>query len=257
MNTHIETLREIGETVFLAGACVGPGVYLEVETHHRVCLPHATTLPAACDGRVARYRRIDGEAAVGQHPRVAGPSESELRQHFSLLYKRSHAGVYRKVLSGVRNSTDAEDITQEVFARAWAHFDRYDAGRSFDAWVQRIAANLVVDHLRRQQRWRRIRIEPAVLGSGSEYSGDETDWKFIEAPDSTHDPAVRLMAAQLSEALQTAFASLPEAYRQILLMLCQDHSYHDIAEILNCPVGTVRSRVHRARVKLQSLIKDQ
>ena len=113
---------------------------------------------------------------------------------------------------------------------------------------------LVIDHIRRGKNGRTTSLEaaPAPQDSGN---GDEASGWTLEIPDSKHDPVACLLAVQLNEALQTAFAALPANNRVTMILLGQKCSYAEIAEALDKPVGTIRSRIHRSRVLLRKALQ--
>ncbi|HLK58888.1 MAG TPA: RNA polymerase sigma factor, partial [Chthonomonadaceae bacterium] len=81
-----------------------------------------------------------------------GASERRAQQEFERLYARTRRRAYHFAYRLTRNATEAEDVTQDAYARAWYHFDRYDSARPFEGWLFRIIANRVIDLRRRQKR---------------------------------------------------------------------------------------------------------
>jgi RNA polymerase sigma-70 factor, ECF subfamily len=149
--------------------------------------------------------------------------------------------IYKLAYRNLGNREDAEDITQETFVRAWTHYTRFEAGRSLDAWVARIAINLCLDTARRRRRHRTVSLDaPPPWSSGNEPEG-------YQVTDNTQDPVIRLLEAEVDQTLQGALHTLPAPYRQCVQLLEQRHTYQEISALLNCPVGTIRSRLHRAR----------
>ncbi len=159
-------------------------------------------------------------------------------------YRKAYSFAYR--LSG--NKEDAEDLTQEAFVRAFRAFDRYDPGRPFDRWLFRIVANLFVDRLR-------ARPKQAPLSLDTPYEGNDGDSLFSEIPDEEADPSRILMRGVMDERIQSALNNLPSVFRQtVLLTDIEGMSYDEAAEVLGCAVGTIRSRLHRARVIMRSAL---
>lgn len=159
--------------------------------------------------------------------------------------------IYKLVYRNLGNREDAEDITQETFVRAWTHYVRFDANRSFDAWVARIAINLCRDAVRRRRRHPTVSLDaPAAWPS-------ESVLERHQMADSTQDPVTRLLAAELDETLQCALHTLPASYRRCVQLLEQKHSYEEISALLDCPVGTIRSRLHRARALIRKRLETK
>ena len=158
--------------------------------------------------------------------------------------------IYRLAFRIIGNATDAEDITQETFMRAWAHYPAFDTSRSFDSWVMRIAMNLCFDYKRRM-KYRCCSLDAAFV--------EEKQWDATvnEPADSTNDPLWRLLASEIDQRLLDGIESLPQLQLQCILLLNAQRSYEDIAHIFNCPLGTVRSRVHRARTKIRRSLEAE
>ncbi len=148
------------------------------------------------------------------------------RDAFELLFKQFEAEVYRWILGIVRDAGTAEDALVEAFWRAYRGRARFDASRSFGAWMRRIATNVARDHLRtRRPRTRLITTN--------------TTNKEIAAPASTDHG--------LSECVARAFRKLPPRLQVVAtLALIEERPYAEIADALDLPVGTVKSRVFRA-----------
>lgn len=152
--------------------------------------------------------------------------------------------VYNLAYRMLGNSSDAEDVTQETLVRAWSRRASYDPTRSFDAWITRIATNLSIDQMRR----RRSRAEVSLdTPSPAE---PESERGSIELTDLSQNPEQMLMDKVIDKRLQRRIASLPAVYRQCIQLLEQEHTYQEIADMMHCPLGTVRSRMHRARIHL-------
>jgi RNA polymerase sigma-70 factor, ECF subfamily len=172
------------------------------------------------------------------------------QRDFALLYRRSHKRAFNLAYRLLGNSTDAEDITQDAFVRAWRHFDQYDRARPFEGWLFRIVTNLVVD---RRRRDRRVTIYSLDAPLKIDSEGVPVT---VEIPDETANPETRMMADQFSEPLEKALAKLPKDYRAaVLLADVEGMSYQEIAEVLGAPIGTIRSRIHRGRLMLRRALE--
>jgi RNA polymerase sigma-70 factor, ECF subfamily len=158
---------------------------------------------------------------------------------FTLLFRRRQGEVYRFALHMTASRTIAEDVTQDVFVTVMREAGRYDAGRAtVAAWLCGIARNFVRRRLEHERAWQPL--------------GDEgTDI----AADAQSDPLEDLARGQQIEALRRAVLTLPVRYREVVV-LCdlQEMTYVEAAQALDCAVGTVRSRLHRARALLAAKV---
>jgi RNA polymerase sigma-70 factor (ECF subfamily) len=159
------------------------------------------------------------------------------QQQFEQLFQRSRRGAYRLAYRLTRNACDAEDITQDAYLRAWLHFDHFDGDRSFEAWLFKIVTHRALDLLRRQKRMRLTSLD--LPGS-------------YELADPDADPREKIGVLLQEERLEAAVEALPAHYREVVrLCFMEACPYLEIAERMGCAVGTVRSRIHRARAMLR------
>jgi RNA polymerase sigma-70 factor (ECF subfamily) len=153
------------------------------------------------------------------------------------LYRRRHGDVYRFALAMARSRAFAEDATQEVFLNVLEHAGRFDAAKgSARGWLLGCARHVIVDRLRFERRWTDSVPELAEACPQEE----------------------RLFAEQRVERLHAVLAELPVEYREAIA-LCDlaELSYADTALALGCPVGTVRSRLHRGRALLAACLGER
>ncbi|ACZ22494.1 RNA polymerase, sigma 29 subunit, SigE [Sanguibacter keddieii DSM 10542] len=161
--------------------------------------------------------------------------ESVVRDHSSRVYRLA----YR--LTG--NQHDAEDLTQEVFIRVFRSLSSYTPG-TFEGWLHRITTNLFLDQARRRQR---IRMD----AMGDDSSG-------YPARGELHDPVRGYEHANLDHDVQRALDALAPEYRAaVVLCDIEGLSYEEIAVTLGIKLGTVRSRIHRARSQLRLALADR
>jgi len=157
-------------------------------------------------------------------------------QAFVELYRRRHKDVYRFAFAMAKSRSFAQDVTQEVFLNVLENASRFDGAKgSARAWLFGCARYVTLDRLRLERRW--------------------TD--DMPADVATHDSDERLAADQRVERLHAAIARLPVEFRETLV-LCELHelTYAETARVLDCPVGTVRSRLHRARALLAAMLDE-
>ena len=170
---------------------------------------------------------------------LAGDEEA-----LALLYRRRQAGIYRFALQMSGSKSIAEDVTQEVFLFLMRDGHVFDPSKgAVSAFLLGVARNNVL---------RRLRMEH-VLAPLGEDSDDETT--FLQAA-TEMCPLEDLTRAETIESVRKAVLSLPAKYREVVV-LCelQDVSYGETAEILGCAIGTVRSRLHRARALLLAKLR--
>jgi RNA polymerase sigma-70 factor (ECF subfamily) len=155
--------------------------------------------------------------------------------------------AYGTALHLTRNATDAEDVVQEAALNAFRGFAGFQQGTNFRAWFFRILVNCVYS---RHRRSKRQGTEVELEDAPELYLYTQTAASGLHAQ--VEDPASELMNRLDREAVSEALQALPEEYRVVaMLYFMQDLAYQEIAETIGSPVGTVRSRLHRARRLLQ------
>ena len=164
-------------------------------------------------------------------------------------------GVARRL---TRNDTDAEDLVAETVARAWRALDSLEHEAAFRGWIFRILNNTFLDEVRR----RGARPKTESLDS-EEVDEDDAQFSIFEQMHQPFllwfsNPEQEFLDKILREDLEQALATLPEHYRVVVILSdLEEFSYAEIAEALEIPVGTVRSRLARARGALQKILWKQ
>jgi RNA polymerase sigma-70 factor (ECF subfamily) len=176
----------------------------------------------------------------------AQPAEVTFEEQLTPLL----TAAYGTALHMTRNRDDAEDLVQEAAVRAFRAFHTFQAGTHFKAWFFRILTNLFLEKYRQKQRQpETIPLEDAPVL----YLYQQTRHVGLHAGNA--DPAALVLSKMETEHVVAAIAALPEEFRTVCaLYFMQEFSYQEIAEILDCPVGTVRSRLHRGRKTLQQAL---
>ena len=157
---------------------------------------------------------------------------------FGELVRRYQRAVYRVAYALTRDASDADDLAQETFVRAWQAIGRFRLGEPLYPWLSRIATNLAFSLFRRRKRRPETPLEP-LLEAGQQWGVED-------------DPAERVERDERERHLQDAFAGLkPEHQAVLALRVVEEQSYEEIAMTLGVPVGTVMSRLSRARAELR------
>ncbi|MCE9582390.1 MAG: sigma-70 family RNA polymerase sigma factor [Planctomycetes bacterium] len=155
--------------------------------------------------------------------------------------------LHGTALKLTRNSAEADDLVQETYARAFQHFGQFEQGTNFKAWIFRILVNTYINGYRRKERAPVLvdftEMEPVFHEASQEVS-------FLNQPmDSLYE--------RLDEEVKQALEKLPEEYRVVLLLASvEGFSYEEIAKMVGIPIGTVMSRLFRARALMRRNLTD-
>jgi RNA polymerase sigma factor (sigma-70 family) len=144
------------------------------------------------------------------------------------------------------NEPDARDLTQEAFIRVFRAWESFREGTSFLSWIYRIVTNLYRDELRRRKG---IFVQPLP---------EDNQPQERPADDDAHDPIAAMHDHQLSATMERALTSLTTEQRAVLVLAdVEEYSYQEIADTIGCSIGTVRSRLHRARAQLRKSVQRE
>jgi RNA polymerase sigma-70 factor (ECF subfamily) len=188
-----------------------------------------------------RRRRLDGELSDEQLHRAALAGSGEA---MAALYRRHGGLVYRFTLQMSRSEAIAEEITQEVFLALLTQMERFDAGRgTLSTWLCGIA---------RRQLWKHLdRRDAAAL-----LDCDEEGAAELQCP--SDGPAELLLRREAVAAVRAGMDELPPALREVVILCAfEEMSYEQAAQVLAVPVGTVRSRLHRAKARLARVLREE
>ena len=176
--------------------------------------------------------------------------QDEIR--FNELMKETYRKVYNMAFRLAGNRPDAEDLTQDAFYRAYRSFGDYEGDRPFENWIFRIVTRLFLDLLRsRRRRVRAVSYDTPLQREG----GDEN--LFFDMADETPNPEQRVLEHSFSEDLQKALNSLsPEQRLLVTLADIEGVAYKEIADMLDKPVGTIRSRLHRTHKLIRTRLEQ-
>ncbi len=166
---------------------------------------------------------------------------------FSLLVQRYQGRLYPTIVRLIGSPEDAEDVLQDAFVRAYEKLDQFQGGSSFYTWIYRIAVNLALSGHRRRRIRSALRRADLRHAAREAHPADES----LEA-----DPAAPLERAERERMVKAALDQLGPEHRAVIILKDFDgRRYDEIAAILNVPVGTVRSRLHRARCELRDQLR--
>jgi RNA polymerase sigma-70 factor (ECF subfamily) len=189
----------------------------------------------------------------GETHKSSEPSDEELIERFQhgdlyafdLIVKRYKDQLLNFVYRFVGNSEEAEDIVQETFLRVYRNRQAYKRIAKFSTWIYTIAGNLARTELRKRKRRR--------IFSISDLGYEDKDY---EISDEVFNPESHVDSRIQEEIIQREINKLPPKFREVIILRdVQELSYEEISKILNVPIGTVKSRVNRGRLKLQEKLK--
>lgn len=159
--------------------------------------------------------------------------------------------LYAHALRLTRSPSDAEDLVQDTFVRALRFYERFERGTNLKAWLLRIQFNSFVNKYRRNVK---------EVSAGEAMSHEPaTESTLGRGPlQALLDPHGAAIAPLLAQEIKAALAKLPEDHQTVVLLAdVEELSYKEIAEVIGCPIGTVMSRLHRARKALQERLSEQ
>jgi RNA polymerase sigma-70 factor (ECF subfamily) len=191
---------------------------------------------------ITELREIDDTALVNAF--LTGESRS-----FDVLVERYQARLLNFVYRIVGDRERAEDLVQEVFIRVHRHLGRFDRSKKFSTWIYTIASNLGKNELRNRAR------NPLVL-----FTSITQGWDDEERPLEFEDPSARpddqFRKKHVKELVEQSVAKLPKHHREVFVLReIEGRSYEEIAEITHCNLGTVKSRLNRARNSFAEIIE--
>lgn len=167
---------------------------------------------------------------------------------FETLVLEYEKNVYNIALRMTGNSEDAADMTQEAFIKAYNSLQSFRGDSKFSVWLYRIVSNVCLDFLRSKNR------RPTVSLSVEDDDGEDAQ---LDVADESQSPELLLDRKLTRDSVRRGLDSLPPDYRQILLLReIQGLSYDEIAQALSLEVGTVKSRIFRARKRLCTFLTD-
>ena len=191
---------------------------------------------------LAELREVDDTKLVNAY--LLGESPS-----FDVLVERYQARLLNFVYRIVGDRERSEDLVQEVFIRVHRHLARFDRSKKFSTWIYTIASNLAKNELRNRSR------NPLVL-----FTSITQGWEDEERPLEFEDPSSRpddlFQKRHVKEMVEESVAKLPQHHKEVFVLReIEGRSYEEIAEITHCNLGTVKSRLNRARSSFAEIIE--
>ena len=168
---------------------------------------------------------------------------------FGQLVTDNEKRIYNLALRMTGSPEDAAELAQEAFLNAWRGLHRFQGESSFATWLYRLATNLCLDHLRAQKR--------RTQSMGPALSLDDEENVPVQVADQQLQPQEAAERSERRRALERGLASLPDHHRQVLIMReLSGLSYQEIAQVLDLDLGTVKSRIARARLSLRKILLE-
>ena len=197
-------------------------------------MPTAKDLQALGDREVVELAKAGKEAAYRE------------------LLRRYERPVFSLIFRMVRDRALAEDLAQETFIKVLNALEIYRPDYKFSSWIFKIANNAAIDQLRRRD------LDTLSLdGAPDARTADEVEATALQAADRSESPLQELESRETGSAIERAIGRLRPEYRTcILLRHVEGRSYEEIAEVMDLPLGTVKTYIHRARIELREYLAD-
>ena len=169
------------------------------------------------------------------------------KRAFDMLVLKYQHRIIKLIARFIRNSDDVQDVAQEAFIKAYRALKNFRGDSAFYTWLYRIAINTAKNHLVSNKR--KVTESAVDAAEAEQYEG--ADWLKEYAT-----PEKELMASEINTVVQNTISGLPDDLKEaITLRELEGLSYEDIAEVMDCPIGTVRSRIFRAREAIDKQLK--
>ena len=172
---------------------------------------------------------------------------------FEMLVKYYQDRIYNHVARMVHDPSEAEDVAQETFVRAYQALSHFRGEASFQTWLYRIASNLAIDASRRRKlrQWQTVSLDEPIEDEESPLARDLADG-------GSRTPGDELASGALRDHVWSALAELSDKLRPLVILYdLQGLSYREIAQLLGCPLGTVKSRLFNARYQLRDKLRQR
>ena len=170
---------------------------------------------------------------------------------FNSLVTYYQTAVYNTALRIMCDAARADDITQTAFINAWKHIGNF-SGTSFKPWILRITINACYDELRRLKRHPEQELVPQ--SQDSEEENEDVPWLI----DPSESPVEQIERQDRQESIKNCFEALPDVYRTVFMLIdIHEMDYQTVADTLKVPLGTVKSRLLRALLRMRDCLKSK
>jgi RNA polymerase sigma-70 factor, ECF subfamily len=181
--------------------------------------------------------------------RLAKLARTGDRNAFAELVELYKDKIFHLAYRMLNNKQEAEDAVQETFLRVYTNLQRYDENQKFSTWIFRIGTNLCIDKLRRRKNTYSLDAEMPD-GEGNDY--------YAMLPSHEDTPEKQVIVSETQEQIRNAIESLPEKYKSVVILrYLHDMSLQEIGDVLQMPVTTVKTRVHRGREYLRKRLEQE
>jgi RNA polymerase sigma-70 factor (ECF subfamily) len=198
---------------------------------------------------VQQAQDVRGQLRAADDTAVVSAFLSGEQRAFEELVERYQTRLLNFVYRTIGDRDRAEDLVQEVFIRVHRHLHRFDQSKKFSTWIYTIASNLAKNELRNRAR------NPLVFFQSMRSEADEEE-RPLQFEDTTSRPDDMYRKRHLRQLVEDSVAALPEHHRQVFVLReLEGKSYEEIADITACNLGTVKSRLNRARNAFAEIIE--
>lgn len=185
----------------------------------------------------------------GIEPRLAKLARNGDRDAFRELVRLYKDKIYHLAYRMLNNAQEAEDVVQDTFLRVYTNLDRYDDTHKFSTWIYRIGTNLCIDRLRKRKGTLSLDAENP---EGEGIDGHD----MLSSPEPL--PEQQLILSETQQVIRDAIDKLPAKYKTIVILrYLHDMSLQEISDVLNMPITTIKTRVHRGREALRKRLDHQ
>lgn len=196
------------------------------------------------------FQKGGGELSDINEKELLKKCQSGDREAFNILVETYQRQVINLAYGMLSNSEDATDAAQEVFIKVYRNIDNFEGKSSLATWIYRITSNVCKDFLRKRTRT----IQAVSIYEGSE----DDDDRPMEIKDSSPTPQEHIEMTETQREVRKALDELPEEYKSVIVMYdLEGLSYDEISNVLQCPVGTIKSRLNRARKALKKNLSEK
>ena len=201
----------------------------------------------------ARHDDATGDGASDAHEaRLIAQAQRGDRQAFGELVERYQSKVFNLAYRLLNDPDEAADVSQEAFLRIYRGIDKFHGGSQLGTWIYRIVHNLCLDELKKKRR------RPQIVADPADDDGDGGDSLLDRLPDESAEPQSQIMTSETQRLVRAAIARLKPHHRDVLVLYdLMGHSYNEIADMLCTNVGTIKSRLNRARLALSKELENE